>query len=238
MRLLKVLTSGLIKFIYFNYHTKRIIKALKSLQKLQIFNILDIGAHRGETIKILLSAFNPSKIICFEPQQDNYHYLKNNFSENPKIELKNFALGDKIETKTLNVNADPGTSSLMQFNEKSKYLKLKSFLLGKKNYKDLILRKEEIDVYPLDSINFDFKNIDMIKIDVEGYEEKVLKGAEKTFVKNNIKIILIEFHLSKMFKEYNYNNLINLLEKNGYTLYKKIKFPLAFWEDRIYIKSL
>lgn len=126
----------------------------------------------------------------------------------------------------------------MQFNEKSKYLKLKSFLLGKKNCKDLILRKEEIDVYPLDSIKFDFKNIDMIKIDVEGYEEKVLKGAEKTFVKNNIKIILIEFHLSKMFKEYNYNNLINFLERNGYTLYKKIKFPLAFWEDRIYIKSL
>lgn len=228
----------MIKFIYFNYHTKRIIKTLKSLQRLQIFHILDIGAHRGETIKILFSAFNPLKIICFEPQLDNFNFLKNNFSTNPKIELKNFALGDRRETKTLNVNADPGTSSLMKFNKKSKYLKLKSFLLGKKNYKDLILRKEEIDVYPLDSIDLNIKNIDMIKIDVEGYEEKVLKGAEKTFIKNNIKIILIEFHLSKMFEEYNYNNLINLLETNGYTLYKKIKFPFAFWEDRIYIKDL
>lgn len=238
MKLIKILTSGLIKFIYFNYHTKRIIKTLKSLQRLQIFHILDIGAHRGETIKILFSAFNPLKIICFEPQLDNFNFLKNNFSTNPKIELKNFALGDRRETKTLNVNADPGTSSLMKFNKKSKYLKLKSFLLGKKNYKDLILRKEEIDVYPLDSIDLNIKNIDMIKIDVEGYEEKVLKGAEKTFIKNNIKIILIEFHLSKMFEEYNYNNLINLLETNGYTLYKKIKFPFAFWEDRIYIKDL
>jgi FkbM family methyltransferase len=237
MKILKVLTSNLIKFIYFNYHTKKIIKALISLRKLKIYNILDIGAHRGETIKILLLAFNPSKIICFEPQQDNYLYLKKTFRNNQKIEAKNYALGDKKKSKILNVNIDPGTSSLMEFNDKSFYLKLKAFLLGKKNYKDLIIRKEKIDVFPLDNIVFDY-NIDMIKIDVEGYEEKVIKGAEKTFVKNNIKIILIEFHLSKMFKKYNYKNLIKLLESKGYILYKKIKFPLAQWEDRIYVKSV
>ncbi len=237
MKILKVLTSNLIKFIYFNYHTKKIIKTLITLRKLQISNILDIGAHRGETIKILFSAFNPSKIVCFEPQQDNYLYLKKTFCNNQKIEVKNYALGDKKKSKILNVNIDPGTSSLMKFNDKSFYLKLKVFLLGKKNYKDLIIRKEKIDVFPLDNITFDY-NIDMIKIDVEGYEEKVIKGAEKTFVKNNIKIILIEFHLSKMFKKYNYKNLIKLLELKGYFLYKKIKFPLAQWEDRIYVKSV
>lgn len=233
-----MLTSGLIKFIYFNYHTKRIIKALKSLNRLGILNILDIGAHRGETIKILFSAFKPSKIICFEPQKDNYLFLKKTFLDNELIEIKNFALGEKIETKILNVNADPGTSSLMDFNKNSNYLKLKSFLLGKKNFKDLILRKEKINIYPLDSIDFKNKNIDMIKIDVEGYEEKVLKGAEKTFKNNNIKIILIEFHLSEMFEGYSRQNLMSLIKSKGYVLYKKIKFPFALWEDRIYIKNM
>ncbi len=39
--------------------------------------------------------------------------------------------------------------------------------------------------------NFDFEQVDLIKIDVEGYERKVLIGAEKT-IKNNRPIIVIE----------------------------------------------
>ena len=55
----------------------------------------------------------------------------------------------------------------------------------------------------------------MLKIDVEGYEEKVLKGSLKTLLSNDIKVILIEFHLSSMFKNYNRKNIENLLKREN-----------------------
>ena len=82
----------------------------------------------------------------------------------------------------------------MKFNENSFYLKLKTFLLNKKRVTEIIKGFEKIKIFSLDNIKFK-KNIDMLKIDVEGYEEKVLKGSLKTLLSNDIKVILIEFHL-------------------------------------------
>ena len=236
MKLLSIITTKIIKFIYFNFHTKKIINTLSKKKHLNIKFILDIGAHRGETVDILRKSFTNPLIYCFEPQYENFIFLKNKFSKNKKVKIFNYALGNKNGNETLRINVDPGTSTIMKFNENSFYLKLKTFLLNKKRVTEIIKGFEKIKIFSLDNIKFK-KNIDMLKIDVEGYEEKVLKGSLKTLLSNDIKVILIEFHLSSMFKNYNRKNIENLLKKRKYKLDKIIKFPLAKWEDRVYIKK-
>ena len=80
------------------------------------------------------------------------------------------------------------------------------------------------------------KNIDLLKIDTEGHEMQVLNGA-KFLLKKNIKFILIEFHLSKMYKHYNSHKIESILSKNDFILVKKFKFPILMFEDRIYVKK-
>ena len=79
--------------------------------------------------------------------------------------------------------------------------------------------------------------VDLIKIDTEGHEAEVLEGANKMLQKK-IKYILIEFHFSKIYKNYNISKIEQILKKNNFKIIKKFKFPLLTFEDRIYKKSV
>ena len=83
--------------------------------------------------------------------------------------------------------------------------------------------------------NPELKKVDLLKIDTEGHEMQVLKGLSSEIKK--IKIILIEFHKSSIYKGYNANKIHNHLVKNNFILKKNIKFPLTTFEDRIYINK-
>ena len=48
---------------------------------------------------------------------------------------------------------------------------------------------------------------------------------------------MIEIHHSKQYSNYSKDKIIKLLEKSNFTLYKKIKFPLMKWEDRIFVNE-
>ena len=76
------------------------------------------------------------------------------------------------------------------------------------------------------------KKIDLIKIDVEGYEQNVLVGATKTM--RNIKYIIIEIQKNSMYKDYSKKKIESILKKNNFYLVKKFNFPFMFFEDRIY----
>ena len=83
----------------------------------------------------------------------------------------------------------------------------------------------------------DLRSIDLLKIDTEGHEAEVLKGANR-MLKKNIRYILLEFHFSKIYQNYNRIKIENILEKNNFKLVKKFKFPFLTFEDRIYKKII
>ena len=87
----------------------------------------------------------------------------------------------------------------------------------------------------LDRVFVKQKIIDLIKIDVEGYEEKVITGGLKTLKKT--KVILIEYHKDDLYLNYNPKEIHEKLINLNFRLYKKIKFPFMTWEDRIYINN-
>ena len=127
MKNITILVLGFFDFFYK-------LKLLKFLKKIILndFNlVLDIGAHKGESINFFLNNFKINKIISFEASPVNFDNLKNKevrlkkkFSKSI-IQLENMALGSSIESKKLKQFDESSSSTLSQINENSKYFKKK-----------------------------------------------------------------------------------------------------------------
>ena len=78
--------------IFDYYHNKKIINFFK--KKITNLNILlDIGAHKGESVNLFINNFNVNYIYSFEPSLINYNELKKNiFYYNKKFKKTNFKI--------------------------------------------------------------------------------------------------------------------------------------------------
>jgi FkbM family methyltransferase len=215
------------------FHQKRILKFFKkNLKNIEIF--FDIGSHKGSYTDLIMNNFSTSKVIMIEPQKNIYKYLKKKYKKIRDIVIYNVAISDKNKTQILYINKHDLTSSLTKIDKKNRYLNLKAKLFGG-SINEMILKKHSVKSYKLLEIikKNKTKKIDLLKIDTEGHELQVLKGVGP-YMKKKINYILIEFHNSDIFLNYNANKIHNYLKTNNFILKKTFKFPFTTWEDRIY----
>ena len=101
----------------------------------------------------------------------------------------------------------------------------------------VFVRQEQVRMQTIDkfSVINDITQIDLLKIDTEGYELAVLKGAIQSIV--NTKIILIELSSHDMYFNYDKNEIEQFLLQNNFLLVKTFRTPFQKWEDRIYVNS-
>ena len=230
-RQLAILFFDLIdKFI----HQKRIINYLKkSLREINIF--IDIGAHKGTyTDLILNNLLVINKLILIEPQKNIFEFIKNKYKNNKNIIIYNNAISNKEKLMKLFINKHDLTSSLTEVDKKNKYLNLKAKLFGG-SINQMITKKYNIKAINLKKLakkeKIDY--VDLIKIDTEGHEFQVLQGAGD-FLKKSVKYIIVEFHNSNIFINYDPIKIEKYLKKNNFVLKKSFNFPFTTWEDRIY----
>jgi len=200
-------------------------------KNLDFNNLIDIGTHKGEFLESFLKIKKIKKFYCFEPQKKIYDNLKKKFIKEKKIKLYNYALGDTCLNKKIYINNLTSTSTLSKFNHRSKYLKFKNFLTGNdlKNQKSYFINQKTIDkVFKKISLKKTF-----VKIDVEGYEYKVLVGAQKKI--NQLTYILVENQFFNQYK--NYGNIKNFLLKNNFEVVKNFYFPTFHYKDVLYKKK-
>ena len=226
-------TYNIINLLDKNFHQKKIKFYLSKILKKPKY-ILDIGAHKGFYSDLFLKLYSSVKIILFEPNLVLCKKLKKKFNNNQNIKIYNLGIGDKNKyEKFLTSSISDYVSTFSIINKKSKYLFLRNLIHGQINQK---INYKLIKIKQLDQISIiKQKKIDLIKIDVEGYEEKVINGALKTLKRTNL--ILIENHKDNLYLNYNPKKIHRKLIKLNFKLYKKIKFPFMTWEDRIYVKK-
>ena len=138
---------------------------------------IDIGANIGLWSKDLSSYFD--RLVCFEPNPYCEDYLKKNINLD-KSKINSCALGEKNEIKNLFIH--PLNSGASSFVNKTKigFQKDSGAIYGEFPKETL---QKNVEVKKLD--DFNYNNIDFIKIDVQGYELSVLKGAYNTLKLNN-----------------------------------------------------
>lgn len=217
-----------------NLHLQRLKFFFKKKVKLYKPIYFDIGAHRGKFLNLFKKIYENGSFYCFEPNITAHNYLISNF-QSKKTNFFNLAVGKKNEIAKMIINPIDLTNTFSKVNFNSKYLKLKNFLLSiNKKINETQIKK--IKVIKLDNfcIKNNIKKIDILKIDVEGFELQVLQGANKILNKTNY--VLIEIQNNKMYKNYSKKKIESFLEKKKFKLIKKFKFPLMFFEDRVYKK--
>jgi len=214
---------------FISFHHKRISKCLCNLN---INKVIDVGSHKGEFLETVLKIQNIDSFYAFEPQKHIFSQLSEKFSENKKVKLFNYALDDEIKNKKLKINKLSMTSSLAEFNDDSLYLKLKNFLtFSKSNFID----EYEVQTSTIDKI---FENINLenalIKIDVEGFEMKVIKGSQRKL--KEISFILLENQFGNHYKNNDFKDILKYLKKQNFTIHKKFIFPTMHYQDVLFIK--
>ena len=211
------------------FHQSRIVNYL---EKLEIKYFIDVGAHKGEFLGYL-SKLNHKKIYVFEPQKKIFEILNHNFKENKKIKFFNIALGDKNSKKTFYVNKLSLTSTF-SVSKKTLFSKIKNFLLNSKNS---YIHKYSIKTTKLDDIMLKEKiNNLFLKVDVEGFELNVLKGAKK-LISSKVKYILIERQFYQLYEDYSPDQVELFLKENDFRLLKKFTYPLLHFQDNLYVKK-
>ncbi len=122
-------------------------------------------------------------------------------------------------------------------NINSKYYKKKFFLLNFLNLKRIIT-KIDVEVKRLDEF-FEIhkiKKVDLIKIDTEGFEYRVLKSLGQNIKKINI--IHFEHHFDDMIiKNYKFSDIHNYLLINGFQKIFKIKMKFRKSFEYIYVNK-
>ena len=169
--------------------------------------ILDVGANIGYQSSFYNKFFgNKIKIHSFEPHPISYYFLEKNLSSFDNIRLYNFALGNENKEDYMSI---PGYEShrlsnlgTMSIGQNSNNLKAKILI---KKFDSLTISLEQ------------FKSI-YIKIDVEGYEDNVLKGM-LNFLHNDINLYL-KIEINKDFHNVaKIISIINFIEKLNYKFF-------------------
>ena len=165
--------------------------------------IFDVGANKGQSIERFKKIFPDSLIHAFEPNTFEYEILKNKYRDDKKIILNNFAVGDKKETKSFYITAKSGSSSFNKINLNSEWLKKRSkqFNTSTSGYTKSI---EKVNIITLDEYckKNNLNNIDILKIDTQGYEDKVLKGCENIFKNNIVSFVEVEIMFDDVYEKY------------------------------------
>lgn len=134
--------------------------------------LVDLGAYTGDTIIDYINTYGKDsyrKIYCYDITCDTFAKLKDNLSKYENIEYKKKAVSDKIEELYLDENTS--SSSANKVNDKGNI---------------------KLDVTTLD---VDIKEeISMIKMDIEGSEEKALLGSINHIKNDYPKLLISVYH--------------------------------------------
>lgn len=155
-------------------------KGTKWIEKLDINTIIDIGSNEGQFIRKISKILPERKIYAFEPIHSCYKNLVNSFDSN-QVTVYNYALSDHDGKSEINISNNTESSSLLEMKE-----------LHLSSYPDsTFVKKEQIELKRLDDVIDPalIKPNILIKLDVQGYEEKVIAGGPIIFSKANLIII-------------------------------------------------
>jgi FkbM family methyltransferase len=237
--------KSLINFLLFLVdfsHKKKIFNYLKIIFKKKPLIIVDIGAHKGESVKIFFKFFNIKKIICYEASQSNFKVLKRfirNFKVNKsKIKIYNFGIGSRKSNRQFNQTAESSSSTFAKINYKSRYFIKKNNILKFFFGKQYVSNSYRVKLTPLgdELAKHKLKIVDLLKIDTEGFEYEVIKGLGKKI--SLVKYIYFEHHFDQMIiKNYTYRKIHLLLKRSNFQKIFKIKMPFRKTFEYIYVNK-
>ena len=215
MSLKTVIRTGLRKLgidIYRYDPTVRIPPLNSSFKKFEIDLIFDIGANQGQFATEVRRGGYAGKIVSFEPLSDAYSKLLQASTGDSAWEAyPRCALGDHNGEIEINIAGNSLSSSILPMLDAHRTAAPESIYQG----------KEVVAVKTLDTVAAPYltsARAPFLKIDTQGYESKVLDGAEVTLPL--VKGVLVELSLVPLYEgQPLWLEMIERLEVAGFVLW-------------------
>jgi FkbM family methyltransferase len=184
------LTRAIPAGISYPYDIKRILRG----QPLR--TIVDAGANIGQTSLFLRKHFPQADLWAFEPFSPAFKELQAQTQRFKTIHPLAYALGETAQTLERPVRENSELNTLVDSNCRAD---------------ETLLGSETIEVKRLDQIAQDraWEGIDLLKMDVQGYELSLLRGAERLLEQNRIKLVYSEISFEPDNAECAYFETIN-----------------------------
>jgi FkbM family methyltransferase len=157
--------------------------------------VLDVGAHEGDTAIRLVEAFPKALVHCFEPFKGSFEVLIRKSAAYPRIRTYNCALADSVGQRILNVNKFSATNSLLESSSRACEI-VSGDWMDSVSTSDV--RTTTLDAWCVEQkISF----IDLLKMDVQGFESRVLTGGEAMLAQGKVAAVLAEVLFAPLYKD-------------------------------------
>lgn len=172
--------------------------------------VFDVGANKGDYTSYIHSSNNRIQLHCFEPSPEAWKKLK-------RLEIKG-----KIFVNRVALGSKEGYAYLHFTKGKSEHGSFYEIHDGQRRFS-----REKVKVTTLDNYCNSRKitKIYLLKIDTEGSEMEILKGAKKMIHKNSIDLIQWEYGFATMYSRTLLKDFFVLLD-DKYEFYKIKRFGL------------
>lgn len=157
---------------------------------------IDGGAHHGETALLFANAYPEAKIYSFEPDNNNFLSLKKTVSYCKRIIPINMGIGDSTAFGMFISNEGSQTGSFLTASQESeKYVEDPKVMRPVSTEKVSIITLD--DWVKSNSIGL----VDLLKLDLQGYELKALEGAKSLLSNKRILFIYLEVNFVPAYEE-------------------------------------
>jgi FkbM family methyltransferase len=194
-------------------------------------HVFDVGANIGQSIRLYRDNFPNCFITSFEPNPAIFSLLEKNWGDVSGITLNPIALANNIGHASFYATRVPEASSLLEPTER--LIKLSSE--HKYDYKTINVPTVTLDYY---CQTRNISKIDILKLDVQGFELTVLHGAESLLREGKVTMIYSEVTFAETYmKQTPFIDLVSYLNKFNYDIWDIGSF-LYTRSDRLWAANL
>lgn len=198
--------------------------------------VFDVGANHGDTVQQYLKLFGRARIHGFEPFPDAFEDFRRRFADQPRVIPHQTALADRVGRVDFHSFDNDATNSLFPFARDAD-----RFVEGAMGTKEVLsvacttvddfCRGEGID------------RIDVLKLDVQGAELRVLRGAERVLSRRRIGLVFLEVNFVPVYEgQAEFHEIARFLQLRGYRVFDFYNYTYAHtgqvkWGDAIFLPA-
>jgi FkbM family methyltransferase len=207
-----------------------LVEDLRSLHARQPFEtIFDVGANEGQSARAFHALFPAARIFSVEPAQRTFEKLSAGVRDLPAITPIRAALGDSEGTVRFHLTGASVNSSILPYHKPTGI--------------DAVRGEEEVPLRTLANVAAEQKvtHIDLLKIDTQGFDLQVLRGAEPLLAAHRVRCVLTEVLCVQMYEgQAWFHDLSTHLAARGLQfcgLYEinRESDPFIHWADALFV---
>ncbi len=170
--------------------------------------VFDVGAHHGESVFKICGLLREPVVHSFEPSPESFKVLREKFSGRPNLRLNNMAVGASPGSVAFHEYEGSALNSALPVNRDTPNAACDARLL-----RTVEVQMETVDAY---CAREGVGRIDWLKIDAQGYDLQVLKGARRMLSEGRIAVVTLEVNFIQMYEgEGSFCDILHYMEPLG-----------------------